>query len=394
MRKNRFIVHVDMDAFFASVEQRDNPQYRGKPVIVGADPKSGLGRGVVSTCSYEARKFGIHSAMPISIAYRKCPQAIFLPVDYQKYVQVSGQIISIFKDFSPVVEQVSIDEAFLDISDTYKMYRFAYEACVAIKDRIKKEIGLTASVGLAPTKMTAKIASGLEKPDGLVEVKKENLLDFLWPLDVDVLWGVGSKTKALLNQMGIRTIGDLAKTGKAGLVSAFGKNGEWFWEMARGIDESEVETEREAKSISNETTFEKDTCNKSLIMNELASLCEQVSDRLREGNFKCRTITLKIRFEGFQTYTRSLTIPEPTNFSEVLIKTIRKLFEDFQVKDRKVRLVGVKASNLSAADEKYLFVDKEETKKEKVHKAVDRIRQKFGSDSIHRASAQDIMGQR
>lgn len=394
MRKNRFIVHVDMDAFFASVEQRDNPQYRGKPVIVGADPKSGLGRGVVSTCSYEARKFGIHSAMPISIAYRKCPQAIFLPVDYQKYVQVSGQIINIFKDFSPVVEQVSIDEAFLDISDTYKMYRFAYEACVVIKDRIKKEIGLTASVGLAPTKMTAKIASGLEKPDGLVEVKKENLLDFLWPLDVDVLWGVGSKTKALLNQMGIRIIGDLAKTGKAGLVSAFGKNGEWFWEMARGIDESEVETEREAKSISNETTFEKDKCNKSLIMSELASLCEQVSDRLREGNFKCRTITLKIRLEGFQTYTRSLTIHEPTNFSEVLIKTIRKLFEDFEVKDRKVRLVGVKASNLSAADEKYLFVDKEEIKKEKVHKAVDRIRQKFGSDSIHQASAQDIMGQR
>jgi DNA polymerase-4 len=394
MRKNRFIVHVDMDAFFASVEQRDNPQYRGNPVIVGSDPKSGLGRGVVSTCSYEARKFGIHSAMPISEAYRKCPQAIFLPVDYQKYVQVSGQIIDIFKDFSPAVEQVSIDEAFLDISDTYKMHRSAYETCVAIKNRIKKEIGLTASVGLAPTKMAAKIASGLEKPNGLVEVKKENLLDFLWPLDVDKLWGVGNKTKALLNQMGIRTVGDLTKTGKAGLVSAFGKNGGWFWEMAWGIDESEVESEREAKSISNERTFEKDTCNKCLIMSGLVSLCEQVSDRLREGIFKCRTITLKIRLEGFQTYTRSQTIHEPTNFSEVLIKTIRKLFEDFGVNNRKVRLIGVKASNLSGADEKYLFVDKEEIKKEKVHKAVDKIRHKFGSDSIHRASAQDAIGQR
>ncbi|MCU0666966.1 MAG: DNA polymerase IV [Candidatus Omnitrophica bacterium] len=387
MKKNRFIVHVDMDAFFASVEQRDNPQYKGKPVIVGSDPKKGSGRGVVSTCSYEARKFGIHSAMPISIAYRKCPQAIFLPVDYQKYVQASNQIMKIFESFSPSVEQVSIDEAFLDISDTYKIHRFAYQTCVAIKKRIKEETGLTASVGLAPTKMAAKIASGLDKPDGLVQVKKENLLNFLWPLDVDMLWGVGSKTKTILDQMGIRTIGDLAQKEKGELVREFGKNGEWFWEMARGIDQSEVETDREAKSISNETTFEKDTNDKSAIISALASLCEQVSDRLREANFKCRTVTLKVRLEDFKTYTRSLTIPDSTNFSEVLIKTIRKLFEDFEVKNCKVRLVGVKASNLSCADEKYLFVDKEEVKKEKVHKAVDRIRQKFGSNSIYHASA-------
>jgi len=387
VKESRYIVHVDMDAFFAAVEQRDNPAYRGKPVVVGADPKAGKGRGVVSTCSYEARKFGIHSAMPISIAFRKCPQAVFLPVDMEKYSAASDKIFSIFRQFSPLVEGVSIDEAFLDISPTYRLFGTPLEACSAIKERIKKETGLTASIGLAPTKMAAKIASGLKKPDGLVEVKRENLLDFLWPLDIGALWGVGSKTKDLLNQAGIWKIGDLAKKSKKDLSAMFGRNGEWFWEMAQGIDESEVETEREAKSVSNEMTFEKDTADNDRIMAELASLCEQVSGRLREANFKCRTITLKVRLEGFQTYTRAVTIGEPTNFSEALIRAIRKLFEDFPAHGRKVRLVGVRASNLSAADEKYLFVDKADVKKEEVHKVVDKIRQKFGSASIRRAAS-------
>lgn len=387
METKKYIIHIDMDAFFASIEQRDNPQYKEKPVIVGAPPKDGKGRGVVSTCSYEARKFGIQSAMPISIAYRKCPEAIFLPVDIEKYSRVSQEVFNILTEFTPFIEKVSIDEAFLDVSETYKLFGAPRDMCVAIKNRIKKETGLTASVGLAPTKMAAKIASGLEKPDGLLEIEQENLLDFLWPLDADVLWGVGKKTKAALNSMGIQTIGDMAKRNKEELISAFGKNGVWFWEMAQGIDESKVRTEREMKSISNETTFEKDTRNKELIIGELSNLCEQVSARLREENFKCRTITLKIRLEGFQTHTRSITMEEPTNFSEVLIKRIRKLFEAFEINDRKVRLVGVRASNLSAADEKTLFVDKEDIKKEEIHKAVDRIRKKFGGESIFRASS-------
>lgn len=387
MEKNRYIVHVDMDAFFASIEQKDNPRYRGEPVIVGADPKAGKGRGVVSTCSYEARRFGIHSAMPISIAYRKCPSAIFLPVDMEKYSRVSEQIFNILKEFSPLVEEASIDEAFLDISETYKLFGIPYDTCVAIKERIKKVTGLTASIGLAPTKMAAKIASGLNKPDGLVEVKKEKLLEFLRPLDVDKIWGVGKKTKAVLNEMGIRRIGDLAKRSKKELLSAFGKSGEWFWEMAQGIDEGEVETSREVKSVSNEITFEKDTWDKNLIRSEFAWLSEEVSGRLREANLKCQTVTLKIRLQGFKTYTRSITIAEPTNFSEVLISKIRQLYEGFEIKEQKVRLIGVRASKLSCADEKDLFRSNQDTRREKVHKAVEKIRQKFGCASIYRASS-------
>lgn len=385
--KNKYILHVDMDAFFASVEQRDNPAYRDKPVIVGSDPKGGRGRGVVSTCSYEARKFGIHSAMPISIAYRKCPKAIFLSVDYEKYSRVSGQIFNTLKSFSPCIEQVSIDEAFLDISDTYKLFgTCAYDVCAAIKNKIKKETGLTASVGLAPTKMAAKIASGLRKPDGLVEVRKEDLLRFLWPLDAGMLWGVGEKTKAVLNNMGIFTIGDIAKRTDAELTAAFGKNGFWFWEMSHGIDEREVIPGHEVKSISNEITFEKDTRDAGEIEKTLARLCEMVSIRLREGNFKGRTITLKIRLEGFQTYTRSQTLANPTNFSEDIIRVIKQLYENFEIKDKKARLVGARVSNL-CVNEEALFKSKDEVKKESVHRAVDEIRKKFGDASICRAAS-------
>lgn len=383
----RRIVHVDMDAFFAAIEQRDNPDLKGKPVIVGADPKGGRGRGVVSTCSYEARKHGIHSAMSISIAYRKCPQAAFLPVDMQKYIRVSRQIFAILEAFTPAIEPVSIDEAFLDITDTFQRFKTPLNTCIAIKQRIKQETGLSASVGLAPTKMAAKIASGLKKPDGLLEVTKEGLLDFLLPLDIGLLWGVGKKTEETLNQMGIYTVNDLAGRSKAELISVFGKNGAWFWEMARGIDTSEVITEREARSISNEATFDEDTADKSRIKRELAWLCELVSGRLREEGFKCRTLTLKIRLEGFQTHTRSKTFSSPTNFSEDLITVIGQLYDDFEIRNRKVRLVGVRATNFSDADEQWLFKDTAENKKEDIHKAIDKIRGKFGAVSICRASS-------
>ncbi len=374
-----------MDAFFASIEQRDNPQYRGRPVVVGADPKAGRGRGVVSTCSYEARKFGVHSAMPISIAYHKCPEAVFLPVDMEKYKQVSEQIFDILGDFTPAIEQVSIDEAFLDISDTYKLHGSPRDTCAAIKNRIKKETGLTASVGLAPTRMAAKIASDLKKPDGLVEVRKENLLEFLRPLDVGYIWGIGPKTKAILNQTGINTIGELAKYDKNQLVSMFGKNGIAFWEMAHGIDESGVETAREVKSVSSETTFEKDTLDKKSIEKELIDLCEEVSARLRQDGFKCRTITVKIRLEGFQTHTRSVTIREPANLFDSIYREIKRLYNNFELKNKKVRLLGVKASGLSGVDEQYsLFKDEAESRKESVQKAIDKIREKFGRGAITR----------
>lgn len=387
MMKNRYIIHVDMDAFFAAIEERDRPELKGKPIVVGADPKGGKGRGVVSACSYAARKYGVHSAMPISSAYKICPECIFLPVDFEKYNRVSSKIVEILGNFSPELEQVSVDEAFLDITGTYKLFGTPRQTCLKIKERIKNQTGLTASIGLAPNKMAAKIASGLEKPDGLVEVKKEDLISFLCPLDVGLIWGVGPKTKWELNRMGINTIGDLAERSEDELISLFGKNGGWFWEVSHGIDESEVVTEHETKSISNESTFDEDTADRRLIEKELAALSELVADRLREGKIKARTVTLKIRLEGFHTYTRSTTLQEPTNFTEDMIRAVQKLYEDFEIKKIKVRLVGVRASNLSKTFEPDLFRANPSAKTEALHNAIDRIKIRFGKSSISRASS-------
>jgi len=374
-----------MDAFFAAIEQRDNPQYRSKPVIVGADPKGGKGRGVVSTCSYEARRFGVHSAMPISIAYRKCPDAVFLAPDMEKYEAVSREIYHILYSFTPDIEVVSIDEAFLDMTGSFHLYGTPREACLLIKSRIKELTALTASVGLAPTKMAAKIASDLGKPDGMVEVTEEGLLDFLWPLDVRRISGLGRKSEATLLAMGIRTIGDLANADAQMLVKVFGKNGEYFWNLANGIDESEVIAESEAKSVSNEITFDRDTCDNRKIESALIALCEKVSGRLRTGSLKARTVTLKIRLEGFSTYTRSSTIGEPTNFTDLLYKVVKGLYNKFDPKRKKVRLVGVRASGLSSSGLRDSLFSGEDGKQEAVYKALDAIKEKFGDESIFRA---------
>lgn len=384
MEKERVIVHVDMDAFFAAVEQRDNPAYRGKPVIVGTDPKAGKGRGVVSTCSYEARKFGVHSAMPISFAYQKCPQGIFLPVNIKKYSEVSCQLEQIFYNFTPLVEPVSIDEAFLDITGSFHIFGSPYDTALHIKQAIKQKTGLTASVGIAPVKMVAKIASDLNKPDGLVEVTRDELLEFLWPLDISKLWGVGEKSMKVLNNMGIRTIGQLARCTPDRLAGIFGKNGIHLWNLANGIDQREVEIDCDVKSVSNEFTFERDTSSQDDIEGILFYLCEKVSGRLRKQGLKGRTITLKVRLKGFRTYTRSVTIHRATNFIDLLFDKVKSLCAEF--KSAKVRLVGVKVSNLVAADcRETIFIDKSDEKMERVHKAVDTIRSKFGDKAIYRS---------
>lgn len=379
-----------MDAFFAAIEQRDDPRLKGKPIVVGSDPKGGKGRGVVSTCSYEARRYGIHSAMPISTAYRKCPHAAFLPVDGEKYSAVSSVIYGIFNEFTPDVEPVSIDEAFLDITGSYKIFGTPVGTCKLLKERIKKRTGLTASVGLAPTKMAAKIASDLKKPDGLVEVKPEGLLDFLRPLEVRRLWGLGPKAEEALRQIGIRTIGELARRDAKELTRVFGKTGEYFWQLANGIDERPVETGGEAKSVSNETTFGEDTSDKAKIKSALMRLCEEVSGRLRHDGVRGRTVTLKIRLEGFDTYTRASTIAEATNFVDVIYGETEKLYDAFAsskiIPPKKVRLVGVKVSNLvSARVRESLFDGISGAKDEKIHKAVDRIKERFGDEAIFRA---------
>ncbi len=388
--KERYIVHVDMDAFFASIEQRDNPTFQGKPVIIGADPKQGKGRGVVSTASYEARKFGIHSAMPISIAYDRCPEAIFLPVDMPKYAAVSRQIYNIFNEFTPNVEQVSIDEAFLDITASFHLFGTPLETCKLIKERVKKDTKLTASIGLAPTKMAAKIASDINKPDGIFEVKQDKLFDFLWPLPVEKISGLGEKAQLILNRIGIKTIGDLAKYKAQDLVSLFGKNGEYFWSLAKGIDESQVEQDEEIKSISNESTFEEDTLDEKLIKQELLYLSERLSARLRQEKFKAKTITLKIRLTGFHTYTRAITLSKSTNFVDEIYKTANKIYGSFLSSadlnnKKKIRLLGIKASNLVDSNTKdSLFDENKDQKRENIHKAIEKLQAKFGEKIIHR----------
>lgn len=388
MLAGKFIVHIDMDAFFASIEQRDNPHLRSKPVVVGADPRRGRGRGVVSTCSYEARKFGIRSAMSISEAYRRCPDAAFLPVDIVKYEKVSGKIYEILYSFTPDIEPAGIDEAFLDITGSYHLFGTPIATCKLIKAKIRTETALTASIGLAPAKMAAKIASDLRKPDGLVEVTDEGLFDFLWPLDVRRIWGLGEKSQKILNRMGIATIGDLARRDTSGIVDALGKNGMRFWQLANGIDDKTVRAESDPKSISNEITFDEDTYDKQKIESAMMSLCEKVSWRLRQANMKTRTITLKIRLEGFHTFTRSATIDEATNFVDVLYNEVKELYNAFDAKGKKTRLVGVKASGVFSADyASSLFNDREFRygKTEKIHSVVDKIKERFGISSIFRA---------
>jgi len=385
MSGERYLVHVDMDAFFAAVEQRDDPSLQGKPVIVGADPKGGRGRGVVAACSYEARQYGIHSALPISMAYRKCPQGIYLSPHRYKYEQESRKIFQILERFTPDIEPISIDEGFLDITSSYKLFGTPRETCIKIKETIKTETKLTASVGMAPNKMTAKIASDLEKPDGLVIVSQENLLDFLHPLPVEKLWGVGKRTKQMLRDFGILTIGDLAHQNRTGFTKRFGKAGEHVWKLANGIDERDVEICREVKSVGHEFTFDEDEKNVQVITDTLMDLCEMVSRRMRKSGLRGKTVHLKLRFSDFKTYTRAVTIKIPTNYTEDIYRHSEDKLKDFNLGNKSVRLIGVQVSNLQNSIEQFSLFDQEpegEEKKEKLHQAVDLIKDKFGEKAI------------
>ena len=387
----KVFVHVDMDAFFAAVEQRDNPRLDGQPVVIGADPQHGRGRGVVSTCSYEARAFGVHSAMPISTAYRLCPHAVFLPVDMRKYSQASDEIFDILYDFTPDIEPLSIDEAFLDITGSWHLFGTPLNTCLEIKKRIKSQVRLTASIGIAPIKMAAKIASDLSKPDGLLEIHLENLFDFLWPLPIEKLWGVGPKTKEALNILGIKTVGELARISLHDLRRRLGEHGEHLYHLANGIDPRDIVTELAAKSISHEHTFDADTGRQNEIQEVLMSLSEKVSRRLRRLSIKGKTLTLKVRLKGFQTYTRAFTFGERTNFSDTIYKKVWELFIEFYKPGMNIRLVGVKISHF---EDPYvqdsLFEDKDMMRQEKVHSAVDRIKDKFGETAIVRGLSSSI----
>ena len=347
MNGMRRILHIDMDAFFSSVEQKRHPELVGKPVVVGGggDPTK---RGVVSTASYEARKFGIHSAMPLRTAYKLCPEAIFLPVDYEEYSKVSEEVKAILREFSPNIEDVGIDEAFLDISS---IDRPSEEIAKEIKKRIKDETDLACSIGIAPNKLLAKIASDMQKPDGLTIIVEDDIQTRIWPLSVRKLWGVGPKTEAYLKEKGVQTIGDLASLSLDRLIEEFGQSyGNYLYESSRGIDESPLVTHWEPKSISRETTFQRDVDNWQVIAKTLAELTREVVINMKEEDYQGRTVTVKIRFNDFKTYTRAKTLDEFADSSEEIRRAAFDCLGRLELK-KKVRLIGVRVSNLKKVGE-------------------------------------------
>jgi DNA polymerase IV (DinB-like DNA polymerase) len=350
--KKRIILHVDMDYFFAQIEERENPQFKGKPVVVGADPKEGKGRGVVSTCNYLARKYGIKSGMPISKAYQLCPDAIFLPVNIELYQKVSDEIMGIVKKYSPKYEIVSLDEAYLDLSHIFRdrekvSTEKAWVEAKKIGENLKKEIfekeKLTCTVGIGPNKTVAKLAAEKAKPNGLKVVKPEEVKKFLDPLDVDDLPGIGPKTAEKLRAIGINKVFELKKLSKKKLREMFGKVGEYFWERARGIDEEPVSPKEIIKSIGRQITFEKDTRNSRLIFGTFDQIIRETWEELISNNFKFRTITVICRYRGFETHSKSITLKNPTQDLQILKKEAKKLLLKLLFESKKlIRLIGLR----------------------------------------------------
>jgi DNA polymerase IV (DinB-like DNA polymerase) len=351
----RIIIHLDMDHFFTAIEERENPKLKGKPVVVGADPKEGQARGVVSTCNYEARKFGIGSGMPISRAYKLCPDAEFLPVNMKLYVSVSEKVMDLIREYSDKHEQVSVDEMFLDVTHKVKSYEGAIILVKKIKRELKQKEKLTCSVGIGPNKLIAKIASDIQKPDGLTVVKPEKVMSFLGVLKVRKLWGVGVKTEERLHAIKTFTVRDLRKWKARDLVEKFGSFGYSLHDMARGIDYGEVEESEGVKSIRRERTYQKDTKDKKEIFKMIDKLSKEVYDEVKDYDLKFRTVTIRVRYEDFETHTGSKTLKFPTDKLIEIKKTAKILMERFLGK-KKIRLVGVGVSNLVSEEEQKKLV--------------------------------------
>jgi DNA polymerase-4 len=377
----RTILHVDLDAFFAAVEQRDRPELRGKPVIVGGGGPNQ--RGVVSAASYEARKFGVHSAMPLRTAGRLCPNGVFLPVDGTKYQAVSREVMTILRRYTPLVEPISIDEAFLDVTGSRKLFGDGETIGRLVKKAIHEEVGLTASVGVARTKLVAKIASDLRKPDGLVVVKPGDEEAFLRPLPISRLWGVGAKSAAALSEYGVRTIGDLAALPADLLVRRFGKHGASLGDRARGLDADPVGNRDAAKSVGHEHTFDVDTSDRDVIERTILAMSEGVAGRLRDSHVRASTVTVKIRDTSFRTITRQRTLSEPTDLTEPIFRTALELARP-EVRGLKIRLLGVTASGLGERDQLSLF-EADDPRRRRVTEAADTVRHRFGERAITRA---------
>jgi DNA polymerase IV (DinB-like DNA polymerase) len=342
----RVILHVDLDSFFPSVEVREHPELRDKPVVVGADPKGGRGRGVVSSASYEARKFGIRSAMPISRAWKLCPQCVYLRPHFDLYTKASSSIMRILRSHADKFEQAGIDEAYLDISGSVTGFEEAEEFAGKLMEEVLSKENLTCSIGVAPNKMVAKIASDYRKPYGLTVVKEEGVREFLFPMKVRSLPGVGPKTESRLKELRIETIGDLAAANPEVLARLFGVWGHRLHEFANGMDYSEVIEEYETKSIGRDVTFEEDQDDEDQILAVLDELAEEVYREVIANAFRFKTITVRVRYEHFDTYTRAKSLPFPTNDLDILKNSGKRLIAPFLRGNRKVRLIGIRVSNL------------------------------------------------
>ena len=374
------ILHVDMDAFFASVEEADDPTLKGKAVVVGAGP-----RAVVTSANYIARTFGIRAAMPVAQARRLAPHAIFLPNRHYRYGEVSSEVMSIFRDFSPLVEPLSLDEAFLDVTGATRLIGTAREIGNQIRARIENELQITCSVGISTTKLIAKLASSRCKPNGLLEIPQERVLDFLHPLPVRELWGVGPKTAEALIRLGLETIGDIAQTPPHTLIRALGAGqGESLYELAWGRDPREVAESVVDKSIGAEETFAHDLDESEELLAQLLRVTERAARRLRDQKLATRTISIKIRFSDFTTITRSKTIDLPTNSTQEIYDQVRRLFNALALVRARVRLVGVRLENLESDQGllEQLTLGSREKGWRQVDKALDRARRRFGGGAL------------
>ena len=381
------IMHVDMDAFYAAIEQRDNPELKGKPVIVGGTIES---RGVVSTASYEARKYGVHSAMAMTEAHRRCPDGIYLPVDMQKYRRVSRQLMEIFHRFTPDVEAISLDEAFLDLTGSQKLFGPAEGIGMEIKRLIREELQLTASVGLSYNKFLAKLASDMDKPDGFYRILPEELEEKVWPLPIRRMMGVGGKTSQMLEQMGVTTIGQLAKVNTGLLEHLLGKQGVVMHQVANGIDDRRVEPVRESKSVGRETTFPQDICEQYLLETILFTLADDVCHTLRISGLKGKTVSIKIRYPDFRSITRAVTLEQYTSSFEPVFAAVQDLMQHNYKDGTAVRLIGVTVSNLKKDDQiveqQDLFQDATaQNRQNELNKVMDKINGKYGGNTVHRA---------
>jgi DNA polymerase-4 len=406
MNNEREILHLDMDAFYASIEVLDDTSLRGKPVIVGG----GVKRGVVAAASYEARKFGVHSSIPMAKARRLCPHGVFLPVRMERYKEVSDRVFGIFRRYTPLVEPVSLDEAFLDITASVRLFGPPEEIARKIRAEVRAETGLTVSAGVASSKFVAKIASDMNKPDGLTVVLRGKEQEFLGPLRVGSLWGVGEATRSALAEMGVQTIGDLAGVPEEAVVRKLGKHGAHLHRLAHGIDDREVEPEREIKSMGREETFDEDLLEILALRRELLDIATRTAARLRSHRLKGRTVTLKVKYSDFRLVTREVTFPHGIDDGGEIFRQALTLLEKTEAGKKPVRLLGIYLSNFGGepgrdegSGQISLFGHRPQpgvpapraprvrdpARTAKLNEAVDRIRGKYGEKGVRPGTLAD-----